>query len=317
MMTYIFFALGFIVLIMGAKWLVDGAGSIGLRFGLPQIIIGLTIVALGTSLPELVINVFASTEGNTDLAIGNVIGSNIINTLLIVGIAAFIFPIKVDKATINRDLPFNFVITLLLLLLANDLMFGRNNSINRFDGIILLALLAYFLYLTFFKSSAQGGDDSVSIKQLTLFRSVAFIALGMLGLYFGGKWIVEGAEQVATDLGISQSVIGLTLIASATSLPELVTSIIASLKKNSAIAIGNAIGSNIFNILLVLGVSALIKPIPYDSKMNMQVGLLLIGSLLLLLFIKSGKTKRTITRWEGLLMMFGYAAFLYYSIFLQ
>ncbi len=312
-MVYFFFILGFVVLILGAKWLVDGAGSLGVRLGLPQIVIGLTIVALGTSLPELIINVFASAKGNTDLAIGNVVGSNIINTLLIVGIAAMIYPIKVSTSTVKRSLPFNLFVTLILLLLANDFLFDRPNIIHRYDGFILLALLAFFLYISFFKSHSEEGEQVEGIQKLSLLKSIIFILFGMLGLYFGGKWIVDGTDVVARDLGISQSVIGLTLVASATSLPELVTSIIASMQKNSAIAIGNAIGSNIFNILLVLGVSALIKPIPYASSMNLQIGLLLLGSFLVLLFIKAGKTKRTITRWEGILLALGYVAFLYIS----
>lgn len=314
MTTYIFFILGFAILILGAKWLVDGAASIGKRFGLSQLLIGLTLVALGTSLPELVINVFASIDGNTDLAIGNVLGSNIMNTLLIIGAAAFIYPISVSKQTINKDLIFNLGVIILLFVLANDYLFERPDRINRLDGFILLGFIGYFLYLSFFKSDKAEIITEEDIKTLGLWPSIGFILLGMSGLFFGGKWIVAGAEQVAGDLGFSQSLIGMTLVAAATSLPELVTSVIASFKKNSSIAIGNAIGSNIFNILLVLGLSAVIQPIPFDPGVNIQLGILGSSALLLFLFIKTGKTKRTISRWEGGLLVLGYIAFLYYSI---
>lgn len=317
MTTYILFILGFAILILGAKWLVDGAASIGKRFGLSQLLIGLTLVAVGTSLPELVINVFASIEGNTDLAIGNVLGSNIMNSLLIIGAAALIYPIHVSRQTINKDLIFNLGVVLLLFVLANDRFFERPDVINRLDGFILLGLLCYFLYLSFFKSAKGEIEPEDEIKPIGLWASIGFILLGMTGLFFGGKWIVAGAEQVAGDLGFSQSLIGMTLVAAATSLPELVTSVIASFRKNSAIAIGNAIGSNIFNVLLVLGLSAVIHPIPFDPGVNMELGILGSSGLLLFLFIRTGKTKRTISRWEGGLLVMGYIAFLYYSIYYQ
>jgi cation:H+ antiporter len=318
MLTYILFVVGFIVLILGANWLITGASSLGLRFGLSQLIIGLTIVALGTSLPELVINVFASINGNTDLAMGNVIGSNITNTLLVIGVAAVIFPIKVRQIINKRDMWFNLLAVIMVMLLANDFIFGRkHNAINQVDALILLAILVYYLYVSFFKDKQDKDDHSEEVKIISLSRSIAFIILGGVGLFIGGKWIISGVSQLSTDLGASESTLGLTLIAGATSLPELVTTIIAARKKNTDIAFGNAIGSNIFNIFLVLGCSALIHPIDFDLALNVQIGMLVLFSFMLMLFIHAGKEKTTISRIEGILLIFGYFCFLYYSIYVN
>ncbi len=319
MVTYILFILGFVLLIIGAKFLIDGASSIGLRLGLSQLVIGLTIVALGTSLPELIINIFASINGKTDLAVGNVVGSNITNTLLIIGVAAIIFPIKVREIINKRDIWFNLFAGIMVLLLANDFIFGRSeNIINQFDGFILLGIFIYFLYLSFFKvKHEKEPTQEQKIKSYSLIISIVLIFAGGAGLFVGGKWIISGVSQLSADLGVSESVLGLTLIAGATSLPELVTTIVAALQKNTDIAIGNAIGSNIFNIFLVLGVSAVIKPIDYNLSLNIQIGFLVFFSLLLMLFIQTGKAKRTISRKEGVFLIVGYFCFLYYSIYVN
>lgn len=305
------------VLLLGAKWLIDGASSIGRKFGLPQMLIGLTIVAFGTSLPELVINVFASIEGSTDLAVGNVLGSNIINTLLIIGVAATIYPISMAGRKSTIDVWFSLVITLILLGVANLTYFIDDTpNISRFDGLIFLFILAAFLYYSFFKGGALEQESSnTELKEIKTRWSIILIIAGATGLFFGGKWIVSGVNQIATDLDISQSAIGMTIVAAATSLPELVTSVLAALKKNTDMAVGNAIGSNIFNILLVLGVSALISPIPFDVSMNMEIYILLASTLLILLFIKLdfGKTRKAISKIEGILLMVAYILFLVFS----
>ncbi len=317
MITYTLFVVGFVILILGAKYLVDGASSIGIKAGLSQFIIGLTVVAIGTSLPELVINVLASISGKTGLAIGNVLGSNIMNTLLILGITAIIFPINVIDTVRKRDMWINLIAILILAVLANDLVFGKKqNVIDTTDGIILLLFFAMVLYILFAKSGKQSNTGTASnIKVQPLFKSVVFILAGSLGLFFGGNWIVDGATIMSKQLGISQSTIGLTIVAMATSLPELVTSIVAATKKNTDIAIGNVLGSNIFNIFLVLGTSAAIHPIEFNSSLNIQIGILIIASLFLMIVMRSGKTAHTITRFEGILLASGYVIFLLWSIF--
>lgn len=313
MLTYILFFVGFIILIYGAKLLIDGASNIGTRAGLPQLIVGLSIVALGTSLPELVINIFASIAGSSGLAIGNVIGSNIMNTLFIVGVAAIIYPIKVGSTVCKRDSWINLLAILIMAVIANDAIFGKStDSIDLVDGLILLFLFIVLLFILFTSKDGSLESEVNQIKQ-TYLRSVIEITIGVVGLFFGGKWIVEGVSAISTDMGISESTVGMTIIAIATSLPELVTSIIAALKKNTDIAIGNALGSNIFNIFLVLGVSAVINPIPYNSTLNFEIGILLVASLFLIMTIRIGSTKRTITRIEGVLLALAYIGFLIWT----
>lgn len=320
MLTYILFVTGFVVLIFGAQKLVEGAASLGFKLGISQVVVGMTIVALGTSLPELFINIFASVRGNTGLVIGNVLGSNIANTFLIVGVAAFIYSIEVSKKTASIMIPGSIFAAVILGVLANDSFFGREKQeIGVTDGIILLLFFAGFLYYTLFKPDKADKDDpDVEIKDISVWRSAIYIVLGGVGLYFGGDWIVKGAEQISLDLGIGQSVIGLTLIAGATSLPELITSIIAATKKNSAIAIGNAVGSNIFNIFFVLGVSAVIRPIPFNPGLNKEIALVILSGLLLWMFVRiTGKKNYLINKIEGTFLILAYIVFILYSIFVQ
>ena len=315
-MTYFLFFLGFVILILGAKFLVDGAASIGKKSGLSQLVIGLTVVALGTSLPEFVINMFASIGGNTGLAIGNVLGSNMMNTLLIIGVAAIIYPIKMPNRKCRTDVMFSLIAAVILLVLANDTFFGKpENYIDRTDGFILIAFLFAFLYYSFFLEKKEGKDDE-NIKQFGIPVSLVFIIGGGLGLFFGGKWIVSGATQIAGELGVSDTFIGLTVVAMATSLPELVTSVIAALKKNTALAIGNALGSNVFNIFLVLGSSAVITKIPFSLELNTELIILIVSGLLLILFIKKdfGKPEMAISRLEGGLLIFAYLCYFVFVI---
>jgi len=315
--TYLSFFSGFILLIAGAQMLVNGASSIGIKLKISQMIMGLTIVALGTSLPELIVNIFAGIKGNTALAIGNILGSNITNTLLVVGTAALIIPIHFQKKTLERDIPFSLFAPVLLFMLANDFLFGRPNIISRSDGIVLLILLGFFLYFTFFKQGKNSAVEQEDFKQHSWGLSLLLVVTGGLGLYFGGEWIVDGAVKIATNMGISQTAMGLTLVAGATSLPELATSIIAARKNNADMALGNAVGSNILNISLVLGVTALIKPIPYSPKLNIELGLVFASGLLLLAFAKLGKTKNTLSRAEGILLVIIYVAFIYFTAVYQ
>jgi len=309
-LEYLFFILGFVILIGGATLLIDGAANIGRRLGIPSGIIGLTIVAIGTSLPELIINVFASANGNTDLAVSNVLGSNIINILVIIGITALIAPIPVLKHTYYRDIPFSlFAVGLLLFMVQGNWSPGAESGIvSHIDGIIFLVILALFLYV-YFRSSKKSTTVESGDKIRPAWLAIIFIIAGIVGLYFGGEWIVEGAVFVATELGMDEATIGLTIIAMATSLPELVTSIIASLKGNPEMAIGNAVGSCIFNILLVLGVSSLISPLPFHPGSMLDLIMVLVATVTLVVFVYTGKG-RMISRVEGGIMVVMYVGYL-------
>jgi cation:H+ antiporter len=309
-LEYSLFILGFVILIGGATILIDGAANIGRRLGIPEGITGLTILAIGTSLPELIINVFASYNGNTDLAISNVLGSNILNILIIVGITAMIKPIPVSKHTYYRDIPISlFSVGLLFFLVQDAWGFSEGEKVvDHVDGIIFLVMLSIFLYV-YYRSSRNEKSESSGKKLKPLWLAVGFILAGIAGLYFGGEWIVDGAIVVATDLGMSEATIGLTIVAVATSLPELVTSVMAAIRKSPEMAIGNAVGSCIFNILLVLGVSSAISPLPFHPSSIIDLIVVLLATVTLVVFVYTGKG-RQISRVEGGLMVGMYMAYL-------
>lgn len=314
LLTFILLIAGFIALILGANWLVDGATSVGIRAKLSPLIIGLTVVAFGTSLPELIINVFSCAKGSSGLAIGNIIGSNTMNILLILGVTTLIHPIDVNLISIKRDIPVGFFATLLLMGLANEHILNTTNSIDWQEGIILLCCTAIYLWLTMKKSPSQ--TDGVEVEQIPLpwFKTLLLLAFGILGLYAGGELVSQNAQKIALSLGMSENLVGLTIVATATSLPELITSIVAATKKNSDIAIGNVLGSNILNITTVLGISALITPLNFEGSMNNQMFILIGANLLMLAFILTGRGKHKISRVEGAFMLLGYFAFLAYSV---
>ncbi len=315
-MFYILFILGFIILLFGANLLVDGASSLGKKMSLSPVVIGFTIVAFGTSLPELFINIFASVRGETDLAITNVLGSNIINTMFIIGAAAFIFPIKPDKKTINTLIPISLISALILGFLANYGLFSFEieNTIDRLEGFVLIGLLIGYLYYSWrYSKSEKEILPGQTIREFSTGRSVLLIVGGIAGLYFGGNWVVKGAIFIAGEFGISKALIGITIVAVATSLPELITSVVAATKKNSGMALGNALGSNIFNVFLVLGVSSIIKPLPFSNNLNFDVGMVIASNLVIFLFIFTGKGKR-ISKTEGLFLMVLYLAYIGYLV---
>ena len=307
---------GFVALIVGANWLVDGATSIGIRAKLSPLIIGLTIVAFGTSLPELIINVFSCFKGSSGLAIGNIVGSNIMNILLILGVAAVIFPIDVDRISIRRDIPVGFFATALLFVMANDFFMGSSHTINWIEGLGLLLCAVGYLYLTMLKNEKP--DTSVEAVQIPLpwWKTILFLVFGIFGLYVGGELVSNNAQTIAKAWGMSDAMIGLTVVAMATSLPELITSVVAATKKNAGIAIGNVMGSNILNIFVVLGVSGLITPLQFDPKMNLTLILLFVANLLMFLFVFTGKGRK-ISRFEGSLMILAYTGFMVYTILAQ
>ncbi|MDH5397921.1 MAG: calcium/sodium antiporter [Cyclobacteriaceae bacterium] len=315
-MTYLFFVLGFVFLIKGADLLVDGASSLGRRFNISSLVIGLTIVSFGTSLPELLVNLFASFSDNSDIGVGNILGSNIANTLLILGVAAVILPLAITKSTYFIEVPFSLTATLLVGFLANTSLFQADeHTISRWDGFILLFFFGLFMGYVYVasreKSSHDFDTDDTSVMSYA--KSFTYIGIGMVGLWLGGQWVVESAEEIALAYGLSKTFIGLTIIAIGTSLPELVTSAIAAFKKNTDIAVGNVVGSNIFNLLWILGLSASLKPIEYAEVNNIDIYMIIASSTALILAIVIGK-RPMISRWEGVVFLILYAMYMYYLL---
>ena len=310
----ILFFIGFPFLIKGADFLVEGASSVARRFRVSSLFIGLTIVAFGTSFPELIVNIFASLQGAPDLAISNIIGSNIANTLLILGAAAIFRPIVLSPGTAQREIPLSFLAGIVVLVMANDFIIDNAplSVLSRIDGIILIAFFSIFLYYAFAISGVEGKEEAEKEK-ISLLQSVLMIGLGLVGLFFGGKWVVDGAVFAAGFFGVSETLIGLTIVAVGTSLPELVTSIVAALKKEADIAVGNVLGSNIFNIFWVLGLSALINPIPFNAVLNFDIIFFLISTILFLALAYSRK-KYELDYWEGGIMLFIYVAYVFFLI---
>ena len=310
---------GFVALILGANWLVNGATSIGVKAKLSPLIIGLTIVAFGTSLPEMIVNVFSCIKGSPGLAIGNIIGSNTMNILLILGVSSMIFPIDVSRISIRRDIPAGFVATFAITLMANDFFRGTSGTIDWIEGLVLLAMGAGYLWLTFKKNSetpefSETSKNSETPQEMPWIKTILELAAGIIGLYIGGELVSNNAQKLALSWGMSESTVGLTVVATATSLPELITSIVAALKKNSAIAIGNVLGSNILNIFMVLGVSSLIIPLPFDAKMNHQLLILFAANAIMLTTVFTGKGRK-ISRFEGFILTLGYVAFMLFSLY--
>jgi cation:H+ antiporter len=346
-LVYILFVSGIFLLVYGADFLIQGSSSIARKFGIPNIIIGLTIVAFGTSLPEMCVNVISALKGNTDIAIGNVIGSNIANILLVLGLSAAIFPIPLKRESAILDAPFSVLVTLLLLMLAND-AFIRHKSSNFLsprDGMIMLTLFTLFMtYLiimtikhnrntaekkrgelvsfeTTESTLTDGGEEigeQTAIESSTSPKPMWMLGIMILGglaaLFAGGKWVVDGAVAIARSFGMSEFLISVTIIAIGTSLPELVTSAVAAFKKEPDISVGNVLGSNIFNILLILGMTSLIKPIEVKPIMNYDITISLVATVFLLGVMMFGKRRLTIDRREGAVMVLCYVVYITYVI---
>lgn len=306
-----FLILGFVTLILGANWLVNGATSVGIKAKMSPLIIGLTIVAFGTSLPEMIVNVFSCIKGSPGLAIGNIIGSNTMNILLILGVSSMIYPIDVSKISIKRDIPVGFIATFAITFMANDFFRGTSATLNWIEGLVLLLMGFGYLLLTF----KNNGEEEIAENQESMpwGKTILQLVLGIVGLYLGGELVSKNAQILALSWGMSESTVGLTVVATATSLPELITSVVAALKKNSAIAIGNVLGSNILNIFMVLGVSALITPLPFDTKMNHQLMILFCANAIMLTTVFTGKGRK-ISRFEGVILTLGYIGFIWFSL---
>ena len=331
---------GFVALVKGADWLVDGASAIAKRFGISDLVIGLTVVAFGTSMPEFVVNMVSVAEGSTDLAITNIVGSNIINTFVILGLTALVYPIVSQKRSRDFDIPMSIIAgVLVLIFVAVQLPFGEaGKGIGHLGGGVLLAFFCYFLYNTFrnakegvkelksegvkelksegvkeLKSEGVKELKSEGVKELTIQRAIGLIIGGLVGLVVGGELIVKSAVDLATRMGVSEAIIGLTIVALGTSLPELATSVIAAAKHNSDIAIGNVFGRNIFNVFFVLGTSAAIHPLPAYEGIELDACMAAMGSIIVWLAVKTDKDRK-VQRWAGALLLIVYGGYLAYRL---
>ncbi|MAL17026.1 MAG: sodium:proton exchanger [Balneola sp.] len=303
---------GLLLLIKGADWLVDGASSLAKKFNVSDLAIGLTIVAFGTSAPELVVNVMSSIQGHHEIVFANIIGSNNFNLLVILGISGLITPLVVQSSTVWKEIPLSLFAAILLYILANDFWAADSFSVSRFDGFIFLTLFVSFLYYVYKQLSSDPSEVPSESKTYSQLKIWGFIIVGLAGLVIGGRLVVNNAIEIATALEVSEKIIGLTIIAAGTSLPELATSIVAATRKNVDIAVGNIIGSNIFNIFLILGISSLVNPIQYNPSFNSELYLLAAGTLFLFIAMFTGEKKK-LDRWEAgvlLVIFIGYTIFL-------
>lgn len=323
LLNVVYIIIGVALVLWGADRLTEGASSLARRMGVPEIVIGLTIVAAGTSAPELFVSLVSALKGTPDLAVGNVVGSNILNAMLIVGCAAMVAPMTISRSTVRKDIPFAVAASLLLVVLCLD-GFGspglRGNTISRIDGAILLVGFALFMAYTFRVARKGGAEVATATDSGTaaavatgvkVWKSAAFVAVGLACLIFGSNLFVDAASSVAAALGVSQSVIGLTIVAGGTSLPELATSVIAARKGRSAIAIGNVIGSNVFNILAILGITALICPMRIDGITMADLSVMSAGIALVWFF---SYTKYTVARWEGAVLVAGFLGYMWWLL---
>lgn len=318
-MSYLLLLLGIVLLIKGADYFVDGASSIARTLHVSPMLIGLTIVAFGTSSPEATVSIIAAVEGNAGVAIGNVVGSNIFNITFVVGITALLNPLKVENETIRKEIPFTLLASVTLLVLISDmtLQFFGVNSITRSDGLVFLLIFAVFMYYIFEvaknsrdKIKEESGTDEKAVSTSWI-KNLIFTVGGLLAIIFGGDLVVDNATVIAYSFGMSETLVGLTIVAVGTSLPELITSITAAVKKESDIALGNIVGSNIFNILFVLGVSSVISPLAVDSKIFIDVILMIILTIILLIF---SRTSFQVGRREGSFLVIAYLIYMAYII---
>ena len=310
--------IGIACVIFGADKLTEGASSLARRMHVPEIVIGLTIVAAGTSAPELFVSVVSALKGTPDLAVGNVVGSNIFNALLIVGCSAMVAPMVISPATVRKDIPFAVLASVLLVVLCLDSFQSlriMGNVISRLDGVVLLVGFVLFMVYTFRvakKGGGMGDDEDEPVEQMPVWKGVCFVLVGLLLLIGGSNVFVSNASALAATLGVSNGVIGLTVVAGGTSLPELATSVVAARKGQSAIAIGNVIGSNVFNILLILGLTAVISPMQIGGITLVDISMMLVSVVLVWGF---SYTKYTIERWEGSLLTLLFVSYMGWLIY--
>jgi cation:H+ antiporter len=324
----VLFAAGFVLLVKGADLLVEGASGIARKLRVSDLIIGLTVVAFGTSAPELIVNLYAGATGSTEIAVGNILGSNIANILLILGISAIIYPLAVGAGTAWKEIPMSLLAAIVLFFLANDSMIDGQqvSALTRVDGLVLLSFFGVFMYYAFGTARKQREAGATSSEPATAAEALpvrgkerstlgltVLVALGLAGLFFGARWVVDGAVALATAAGMSQRLIGLTIVAVGTSLPELATSAAAAVKKNAEMAVGNVVGSNIFNIFFILGIGATVSPLPFQGNANIDMGVVILASTLLFAFVFVGRGRR-IDRREGSVFLVLYAAYVVFLV---
>lgn len=315
-MEYVFLIFGFVLLTLCADWLVEGAITVARKFGISDLVIGLTVVAFGTSMPEFIVNLFASIGGNNEIAMTNILGSNTLNTLVIIGLTAVICPIYCSKEIIRFELPLSIIGGMLVMLLGTEcfgkLCVGGDSGLQMWDGLILLTGFVFFMFYTIRsvirKKKATGEKEELVIDDKPVWKAIVLILVGLAGLTFGGKLIVENATVIAKNFGVSDAVIGATIVALGTSLPELATSVIAAFKKNTDLAIGNVVGSNIFNIFFILGVSSFVTPIDAYDNLLVDSMLAMFSGVMLLAFLMDDD-ERHISRWEGAVLLSIYVGY--------
>ena len=311
----VFIIIGFIALVKGADWLVDGASAIAKRFGISDLVIGLTVVAFGTSMPEFVVNMVSVAHGSTELALTNILGSNIINTFVILGLTALVYPLASQKHSRDFDIPLSVIAgVIVFVLVAVNLPIGESGKgVGRIGGLILLAFFIFFLYFTFVHAKEHPDETEESVKPMAVGKAIVLIVVGLIGLAVGGELIVESAVDIATRMGVSEAIIGLTIVALGTSLPELATSISAAFKHKADIAIGNVFGSNIFNVFFVLGTSAVIHPLPAYDGIELDAWMAAIGSIVVQVALLTN-AKHELNRWAGALLVLMYGGYLTYRL---
>ena len=308
LLQFLILAAGFVMLIKGADWFVEGASSIAAKFGIPQLVIGLTIVAMGTSAPEAAVSISAALKDSADITIGNIVGSNIMNVLVILGVASVIIPIAVSVSTIKYEMPFMVGISGVLLLL------GLDGKITWVDGLILAALFIAYLAYLFIQAKRGRADAEECPQEVVIWKAILFLLIGLAMIILGSNFAVDAASEIAGFFGMSKRFIGLTVVALGTSLPELCTSVMAARKGNADIAIGNIVGSNVFNVLFVVGLSSLVTTVPYQPKFIFDMCIAIAAAVLLLVLCILGRKK--LRRWGGALMLLGYAGYFTYIAFL-
>ena len=314
LLSFLLLILGLALLLKGGDWLVSGASTLARRYHVSELAIGLTIVAFGTSAPELVVNVLASAEGHADIAFGNVIGSNNFNLFIILGLSALIAPVTVSAGTVWKEIPLSLVAAMALLLLANDQLYGEGPMIlSRIDGMILLLFFGLFLFYIYRNMKTDTYKEEPDGKPSPLVKTIILIVAGLAGLILGGRLVVDSAVEIARFFHLSEKIIGLTIVAAGTSLPELVTSLVAIRKKSNDIAVGNILGSNIFNIFLILGISSTIKPMPFSTVFNTDITILIAGTVALFVTMFTGIRKQ-LDRWEAALLILAYAGYMVFLI---